>query len=110
MSIDDDVRRILAGQSPDYLIRPDATAFRVEGLDPADVQAALERLAGTGHAEEAEVVLQTYERGEDGQLVNDGDGNPVLVDLLDGDGNPVVVASGWAVTAQGAKAHAKAEK
>lgn len=45
------VLKVLAGQSPDYWIFPNAAAFAAEGLDPVDVAETLDELHGEGRLE-----------------------------------------------------------
>lgn len=99
--IDAVVLRVLAGQSPDYLIHPDASAFLVEGLDAETVAASLERLAAAGHAVEEESVVMRYATDEDGRPVFGEDGQQVVEPVLDEQGREVVVAAGWRITEAG---------
>lgn len=117
-TIKQQVLRILAGQSEGYLIDPDATAFRVEGLAPDDVKATLAELAHSGHAREDEVVGQNYtpaldEDGEEipGQIATDPTtGEPLLVDAVDEDGKTILLDQGWTITDKGLASHKKRTK
>jgi hypothetical protein len=50
----DAVRRVLAGQSPDYFAFPNASAFVAEGLDPNEVADILAELHQAGELEREE--------------------------------------------------------
>lgn len=92
---------VLRGQSPDYLIAPFAAAFAAEGLQPDDVQAALDELADEGLARIDQVVATGYITTPEGEPLLDADGNPVIGPLKDVDGNDVIVSEGWTITDEG---------
>lgn len=102
--IDAIVLRVLATQSPDYLIHPDATAFMLEGLAPEEVEASLRRHFDhdhVGHFEDFEVEWkQDLEEDEE----------PVIVPKLDEDGKEITIDSGWQITHKGHATHAKHSK
>lgn len=130
--IDAAVLHVLDGQHPDYLIAPVASAFVAAGLAPDDVEKSLARLAGSGHAEEQEVVVMeavpldpieqpildkdgnptgeietiTRERG----YKTDDFGEPILREKLDDGGNPITLAEGWSITSKGRKKNAPARQ
>jgi hypothetical protein len=88
------VLRVIAGQSPDYLIHPDSVAFQVEGLSPDQVSGSLSRLETLGYVRIDEVVgmvydtepVMTHEVDDSGAvvLVDDPDGATVPFDNGDG--------------------------
>lgn len=59
------VLKVLEGQSPDYWIFPNASAFAAEGLDPVDVAEALNELLADGKLERELLI-------EEGKGANDG--------------------------------------
>lgn len=91
------VLRVLAGQSPDYLIAPHATAFYVEGLEPDVVERTLLELEAAGAVTYLEM---------QGDVVDTRTGEPVYVTEqkvvevetthvdVDEDGEPVLDSKG----------------
>jgi hypothetical protein len=87
----------MAGQSPGYLIEPQAAAFMAIGLDdPQQIKDALEEMGEAGLVEyvtqETDFEVENYLENEDGtyELVKD-----VLTNVTDW---------GWQLTAKGKKA------
>ena len=62
--------QVLGGQSPDYFIFPNASAFVAVELDPVDVAAALDELHQEGKLERE--LVSAGDAGEDGELVPGG--------------------------------------
>jgi hypothetical protein len=60
----DTVLRVLTGQSPDYFIFPNASAFVAEGLDAVDVADELDELHRAGTVER-EIFFVAVEGGAD---------------------------------------------
>jgi hypothetical protein len=97
--IDALVLEVLAGQSADYLIQPDASAFFAVDLDAETVSASLARLDAAGTAREDEVVVMEYasdpvmipEIDDKGQPVLDGNDAPVMVQATAPDGTPLTM-------------------
>lgn len=104
------ILQVLAGQSPEYLIHPDATAFKLEGLEPDDVEAGLAALLERGHAayfEDVQVrpVMETVEIDDEEveQPKLDKDGNAIFEDVLDEQGGKVLLNHGWQISEAGKK-------
>lgn len=90
----DQVLEVLAGQSPDYLIQPDASAFQARGLAPTEVAEALAELTTEGHALLNEVVAmeRVPKMVPLTRIVFDPDAKrEVEVPVEDGKGRPALV-------------------
>jgi hypothetical protein len=126
--IDELVLRVLAGQSPGYLIQPDASAFVAafaeleERFDRDAVEAGLGRLADAGHARELEEVALAYQvepklDHNDEPILDPDTGEPILVrshhpvtgaeiivPATDENGNEIIIAQGFELTEAGVAA------
>jgi hypothetical protein len=60
------VLHVLEGQSPDYYIFPNASAFVAEELDPADVAATLDELHAEGLLERELLAVEATAPANDG--------------------------------------------
>lgn len=68
------VLKVLAGQSPDYFIYPNAAAFTAEGLDPDDVAEVLDELH-RDHVVTRELITvgeSSDENGDQPELIGGG--------------------------------------
>lgn len=74
------VLKVLAGQSADYFIFPNAAAFAAEGLDPAEVADVLDELHAEGKL--------------DRELIT------VTIEHADTDGEPETIPGGYRLAAE----------
>lgn len=54
------ILKVMAGQSPDYFIYPNAAAFAAQQLDPELVAEELAELEKAGEIEREQIVVESY--------------------------------------------------
>lgn len=107
------VLMVVASQSENYLISPEASAFKAEGLwDDNQINQALIELQDMGYAafytDDDETTFLMYKKDEEGNPILTEEG--AMVPVLDEDGNvktqiiTTTVDSGWQITDDGRKA------
>jgi hypothetical protein len=72
--ITEEVRLVLQGQSPDYFIFPNASAFIAVGLDPGEVAVTLQEMEEAGEIEREQIQVAGEKTGQNGTAETIGGG------------------------------------